>query len=287
MTESRRESPEAAEYCAREVRRLDHDRFLCALFAPADRRPALLALLAFNLEVARIRESVTEPLLGEVRLRWWHEAVDAAYDGAPPGHPVAGELAAAVRRFDLTRDHFDALLAARAFDLGDQAPADMAALVDYAAATSGRLTGLALEVVDARHEAAAEAGHHVGIAWALTGLVRAVPFHAAARRIYLPTDLTDRHGADLAGLLELRSSPGLRDTAAAIAATARDHLTAARSMARVVGRRALPALLPATLADGYLRRLARAGHDPFDASVQGAHPGRVWKLAVMRGLGRF
>ena len=60
------------------VRRHDRDRYQTALFAPADRREALFALYAFNYEIARVRESVTQPMLGQIRLQWWREVIDAA-----------------------------------------------------------------------------------------------------------------------------------------------------------------------------------------------------------------
>src|SRR5271156_3271915 len=73
------------------VRRHDRDRFQTALFAPAARREALFALYAFNYEIARVRESVREPMLGQIRLQWWREAIDAAYAGAASRrHEVAG-----------------------------------------------------------------------------------------------------------------------------------------------------------------------------------------------------
>src|SRR6476659_2869718 len=43
------------------VRRHDHDRFQTVLFAPAARREALFALYAFNYEIARVRDSVSQP----------------------------------------------------------------------------------------------------------------------------------------------------------------------------------------------------------------------------------
>src|SRR5579872_6213314 len=96
------------------VREHDRDRYQTALFAPADRRAALFALYAFNYEVARVRESVTQPMLGQIRLQWWREAVEAAFAGAPPRHhEVAGPLAAAIGEFGLTRRHFDRLIDAR------------------------------------------------------------------------------------------------------------------------------------------------------------------------------
>jgi len=69
------------DYCRDVVARFDHDRHLITLYAPQDKRGALCALYAFNYEISRIRESVSEPMLGEIRLQWWHEAIDDIYDG--------------------------------------------------------------------------------------------------------------------------------------------------------------------------------------------------------------
>ena len=66
------------------MRHHDRDRFQTALFAPAERREALFALYAFNYEIARVREAVREPMLGQIRLQWWREAIAAAYAGEPP-----------------------------------------------------------------------------------------------------------------------------------------------------------------------------------------------------------
>src|SRR3954470_4745305 len=74
------------------VRQHDPDRFLTALFAPSDKRDALLTLYAFNHELARAREAVSEPGLALIRLQWWREVVE----GALRRHPVATPLAAAI-----------------------------------------------------------------------------------------------------------------------------------------------------------------------------------------------
>ncbi len=88
-----------------------------------------------------------------------------------------------MRRHRLGRQPFERLLEAREFDLDDDAPADMVALLSYAEATSATLVGLSLEIFEARDEASRQAGHHVGLAWSLIGLLRAIPFLAAARRV--------------------------------------------------------------------------------------------------------
>src|SRR6266446_5867273 len=80
------------------VQRHDHDRFQTVLFAPAARREALFALYAFNYEIARVRESVSQPMLGQIRLEWWRENIAAAFKGSPVRHHVVVEpLTAAIR----------------------------------------------------------------------------------------------------------------------------------------------------------------------------------------------
>jgi len=273
--------------CAAELRRGDRDRFLTALFAPADRREALFALYAFNLELARVRDSVSQPMLGLIRLQWWRDGLDAIYRGAPPRHAVAAGLAEAVARHGLSRRHFDRLIDARETDLSESPPADLAALVDYAEGSSSGLVLLALEALGGGSAAAAEAGRRVGIAWALTGLLRAVPVHASARRLYLPQDLIGRMNLQPDALFALRPSAELAASVAEVARVARGHLTAGREAGRGLPRRLVPALLPATLAETYLARLERARFDVFDRRVQEAPPGRAWRLAARAWRGRF
>src|ERR1700726_3708861 len=91
--------------CAGLVRRHDRDRFQTALFAPAAAREALFALYAFNYEIARVRESVREAPLGQIRLQWWREAIDAAFsDRAQRRHDIVEAITAAIRERGLSRD---------------------------------------------------------------------------------------------------------------------------------------------------------------------------------------
>jgi phytoene synthase len=132
-----------------------------------------------------------------------------------------------------------------------------------------------------------EAGRHVAIAWALTGLIRAVPFHARQRRLYLPQELLSRHGVDERLVFELKTSPGLAEAAAEVAGLAAGHLAKARAGRHTVPAQARPALLPASLAGLYLRVLKRAGYDVFAPRVQLAHPLRPAVLAWRAMTGRY
>jgi phytoene synthase len=207
--------------CALEARRLDNDRFLCALAAPAGKREALFALLALDGELAGIRSRAKEPLLRRMRLAWWRETLESVVAGAPaPRHPVAEALAAAVRTHDLSGESIRGLLDAREDDLDDEPHPDPEAL---AAATGAPLARLMLEVLGFRDG----------------------PVVAAATGVATAHSLADQCRAG-------RAPPALAETAAS-------HLKEARRLLPRPPKAALPALLPAILIESRLRRPPWAG----------------------------
>jgi phytoene synthase len=285
MTDATVTAPEAdtERYCADQVRRFDHDRYLCALFVQAPARPAVMALYAFNVEIGRIRDQIREPMMGQIRLQWWREVIEHAPRGDLRKHPVAQALGAAIRAHALPGAPFEALLVARERDLESEAPGSLTALEAYAAATSSGLIGLVLRILEQGGDVAHEAARHVGIAWALIGLLRAVPYHVSRRQIFLPRDLTEAAGLDIEALVAGRAGEPLQAVARQIGAAARDHLRHARSLP--VPRAAVPALLPAVLADRYLGQLERRGFSLFDTALARPPGDRALRLlwAALRG----
>lgn len=273
--------------CGALVERHDRDRYLASLFAPEAEREQLFALYAFNHEVAKTAEVVSEPMLGQIRLQWWRESLEGIYSGSPRQHEVVLPLARGIEAKGLQRDLLEQMIDAREFDLEGAPPADLDALRVYAEGTSTALLRLALQVLEAEDAASREAAEHLGPAWAYLGLLRALPLHARQKRCYLPSDLCADAGVDLQEVFELRSSPALQRVTGVLLDAAEQYLKAARRRAREVPRRALPALLPARLCDLYLKRLRKAGGDPFAAAVQAPAPGRVWRLAWGNWRGRY
>jgi phytoene synthase len=270
------------------VRRHDRDRFQTVLFAPAACHEALFALYAFNYEIARVRESVSEPPLGRIRLEWWRESIGAAFEGgAVRHHPVVESLATTIRERRLTRGHFDRLIETRESDLDDEPWPSLAALEDYAEGASATLVYLALEILAANDPPSQEAGHHVGIAYALAGLLRAMPFRAHAGRPVVPTEIAGRDGIGQRDYRAARGSPGLREATAELVAAASRHLDRARALRRRLPRAALPALLPARIAQGWLERLKRAEYDVFDPALAALDPLQGWRLAMAALFNRF
>ncbi|HYM29844.1 MAG TPA: squalene/phytoene synthase family protein [Candidatus Cybelea sp.] len=274
-----------ADYCAALVRRFDADRWLALLFAPAESRPALHVLHAFNVEVARTREQVSQAMLGEIRLQWWRETLDGVFAGTPRPQPIATALAAVVSRFGLPRLPFDRLIDAHGHDLYETPPADFPAMETYGADTSGALAELSLAVLGALDHDSMQAARRVAVAWTMLGLARAVPSHAKQRRIHIPADLLAREKIDAEAIFAGGDRSALVRIVASISERANQLLSEARTFR--ADRAALPLLLPAAIGDLYVRRLARAGFDPYAAALDVAGPRKQMRLFGKALLGRF
>lgn len=178
--------------CGQIVRAHDPDRFLLSMFAPAAVRSDLWALFAFNHEIAKTREVVSDSTLGLIRLQWWRDAINGIYEGKILAHEVITPLAQAIERHDLPRDLFDTLLYAREFDLEDVLPGNIEGLINYADFTTTPLLKLAVRI--AGGDEAAEAVQPIAINYAVIGILRAIHFHGQGGRCYLPEDLMAQHG---------------------------------------------------------------------------------------------
>ena len=275
----------AVESCRRLARQHDFERYLATLFAPRRARPALWNLLAFNAEIARTREIVSEPAIGRIRLQWWREVLEAAAAGGPVRqHEVAAPLTEAVRAGALDPALLNDLIYGREHDLDDTPMADEAALLDYARNTGGVLAeAMALAASDGRtEEAARQAARALGTGWALAGLLRAAGFHASQGRQLLPQSALAAGGAGARDLPERRATPGVRAAAGTVAAMAREQLAGA-------GRTGGPAdrlLVLKPVAAAWLDRLERAGFDPFALPARLAPAQLLALMLAARWLGR-
>lgn len=149
-----------------QVRRVDPDRWLSSRFIgdPAARAD-VMALYAYDHELARAPKVASNALLGEIRLTWWREVLDEVFEGRPVRlHPTAQALAEVVRRHDLSRAPLETMIDARYREL-DASPMAENEILDWARDTGGLAAQLAAQVLDPKVDAKlALAG---GAAWAL------------------------------------------------------------------------------------------------------------------------
>jgi Squalene/phytoene synthase len=157
MTESYLAPADSQRYVLDTVRRADRDRFLGALFAPEPQRRDLLALLAFDHELARTRTVTREPLLARIRLQWWRDAVsEAAGQGKPRAQPIVESLSETVRRHHVPPEKLVALIDAREEEV--EGPLDVLR-------AGHALADLELAVLGVRDEPSRQAARAVSAAW--------------------------------------------------------------------------------------------------------------------------
>jgi 15-cis-phytoene synthase len=284
VTEPRRDAPGwTAAHCETLVREGDPDRYFATLFAPADRRPHLFALYAFALEVARIRDTVSEPMPGEIRLQWWRDALQGEARGDVRAHPVAAALETAIAANRLPRAALVALVDARTFDLYDDPMPTTADLEGYCGETASALMRLAgLVLAKGADPGGAAATGHAGLAYALAGLLRALPWHARRGQVYLPADLLGRWGVTRDDIVSGRGGPGLVGALGEVRALARRHLAAWQEAAPGLSPEVRLACLPAALVNETLKPMERSGYDPLRDAIElprWYHLWRYWRAA--------
>ena len=271
--------PDAPAYCADLVRNTDKDRFLASLFAPAERREALHALYAFDIEVARVRDLAREPMPGEIRLQWWSDVLSGTRAGEAAANPVAAELMATVARHKLPVESLLDLVEARRFDLYDDAMATMVELEAYAVKTSSSVFSLAMCILGDGQNLD-DIAKPAGIAFAIARLLSAFPQHSARRQLYVPADLMARHGAAVEDVFADKATPELYNAIAELREVAVTHQTAAGKLLSSAPPAVLPALLPLAVTRLQLDRMS-SGTDPF--APPGVPPWRrqwaIWRAA--------
>lgn len=147
------------------VRRVDPDRWLASRFiGDPEQRADVIAVYAYDHELARAPRVASNPLLGEIRLTWWREALDEIFEGRPVRrHPAAQALAAAVARRRLAREPLEAMIDARYRELDPQ-PLSVDEAVEWALDTAGRAAEAAAAVLGTPDAPVREAA----AAWALS-----------------------------------------------------------------------------------------------------------------------
>ena len=271
---------ERSDTVRRIARAGDPDRSLAALFAPRETRNNLFALYAFNVELARIAEQVSEPDLGAIRLLWWREALERSAKGWITGNPVADAFGALVRRRGLSASHVAALVDARNFDIAERIMLDWAALEAYLRDTAAGLFFLAAKIVGSQGKTLEPASQSAGLAYGLVGLMRALPIHTAQGRVYLPADALVRHGTSPEDILAGKTSEGLLRLLAELREKARKALDEAKAPIAELDASGRRVFLPLCLVDPYLAALEKSGRDPLREIADIKPLYRLWRMAT-------
>ena len=241
------------------LRETDRDRYLCLLLTPEHKRGHIAALYAFNSELAQIRDRITEPAAGEVRLAWWEDVIDGIFIDQTVDAPVAQGLARAIEAGDLPRHTLKAMLDARRFDLFDDPMPDLNSLEGYLGETSSALIQMSALVLAGDHGLeCAEISGLSGVALGLTGILRSLPMHRSRGQCYLPSDMLAKNDMTPAHFLAGRDGAGMELVLLQLCKHAEKRLNEARAEISRVPDEAMSAYLPVALVPGYLGKLMKA-----------------------------
>jgi phytoene synthase len=269
---------DAAAFCAEQVRSHDFVRYASTLLVKPERRRPLLALYAFNAEIARVREQVSQPLPGEVRLQWWTDMLAGAGHGGVEGNPVAAELLLAIQSFGLPVEQLSRLIEEHAFDLYNDPMPTMAALEGYINDTSSALYALGAGILTGhRSEAIDHLARHAGLAQGIARLVAALPLDASRRQLFVPLQLLERHGSGMEEVFAGKETPTLRAALDELIGEARAHAKTALTLLPSVPPDVRLVFLPLALVVRDLERMARADCDPFAPHVT-SHFCTLWTM---------
>lgn len=263
------------------------DRYLSALLSPRSVRQDLINLAAFAGEIARIPAFVSEPMMGEIRLQWWREALENADLRIRSGHPVADAVREIAGRWELPLGLLMGFIDAQTTKLHDEPITDDQALTAHLAKTEGALFELALRITGRRDEVAQAAALAAGQAYGLARLLVELPALWAQGKVLIPVTRLSAAGLTLAqvqaGLAPDRIAPVL----AGLAAEARRHLAEARRLSAGMSRAQRDALLPLAVVEPYLCAFERGRRDPLREPLDIAPLSRVWALWLSHLRGRF
>lgn len=266
------------------VRKHDRLRFTATLYAPEEKRPALLALYAFNVEIARIRDLVNEPMAGEMRLQWWRDALSSGDGETATGHLLADELRQVITRHNLPLTAFDNLLEARRIDLYSDPLPSRNDLEGYCGDTGGGLVQLSNLILDPQAAGTAgDAAGHAGCALAIAGILSLLPVNRLRGQYFLPDDILRSAGASAEDLRAAEPGAAASRVLAAMIALGRDHVFRFEELAGPLPSSLRPAFLPAATAHSWLNALERAGDKVFQRPVS-LSPLRQSAIALRRAM---
>ena len=275
----------SSAYCMDLVKRRDYEHYLTTLLLPDNIRQIGFALRALNVELASIRDNVSEAATGKMRAQFWKDAITGIYEQKTkdrnhskiPDHPVVLELHKSLLKHpNMSYELLNRLLSSREVFLSDhkQPFQTMEDVETYSNASFSTINNILLECLshlDSSDEINGHARHcasQLGKAEGIVTVLRAMPFNASHRRVYLPTSQLVAHKISLESIIRGKDSDELRHVIETIAAVAEDHLQNCRFRKKYLSRDEKLLMLPAVAIDGYLSKLHQARCNVFDSKLQ-------------------
>ncbi|KAK1970144.1 squalene/phytoene synthase [Colletotrichum sublineola] len=247
----------ARKYCQTQLQHSDYDAHLISRLVPARTADAYLALRNLNLELVRLPEQVSNPVIGQMRMQFWRDSIDKTFAGNPPAEPICVLLHQALQDLRARSTTSTAssikfwvqrLIKTREKHMDNRPYASLAALEEYAENTYSTLMYATLAAMPLRSMHVDHLASHIGKACGIVAVLRGIPVLAAPQQqpakshagpgggrqdpaLLLPLDIMAE--ASLREEDVFRYGPraeGFQDAVFKVATRANDHLITAREM---------------------------------------------------------
>ncbi|KAI0481376.1 squalene/phytoene synthase [Xylariaceae sp. FL0804] len=250
------EVDKARQYCVAQLRQSDYDSYLIRNFIPKSRQDAYDAFRAFNLELVRLPELVSNPTIGQMRMQFWRDAVNNTFAGRPPKEPIMILLHDVLSRLESSPDSSPSsirfwlhrLINTREKYMDNRPFTDLAALEEYAENTYSTLMYSLLASLPMRSMHMDHLASHIGKARGIAAVLRGIPILAASSPpvkspggadvgasrnpvLLLPLDSMAAAGVKEEDVYRYGpEAHGFKDAVFHVATRANDHLITAREM---------------------------------------------------------
>ncbi len=279
------------------VTRKSRSNFYYAFLAlPRARREALYAVYAFCRTVDDIADLGSDAAAQRDGLAAWRRDIARCYeDGAVPEHPIARQLAAAVRRFTLPRAALEAIVEGCEMDLQRSTYETFDELLPYCYRVASAVGLCCIEIFGYTDPRARDYAVSLGTALQLTNIIRDVGADARTGRIYVPQHDLRSFGVKPDDLRAGRWSDAFVRLMAFQAARAREHYARAWAAFPVADARSLvPAEIMGRIYFALLQEIEARRFRVFDERVtlsarrKAAIAFRCWMNGVLgvRAAGR-
>ncbi|KEG20037.1 phytoene/squalene synthase family protein [Bartonella bacilliformis] len=267
-------------HCLNVLRATDRDRYISVLFAPKRKRRALAALYAFNAEIARIRESVSDPLIGEMRLRWWYDSIANSTVPNDENNPILSDLLETIILFNLPKEAFLQYCDARIFDLYNNSITSIHDLESYCHKTASKILQLSCQILD--FDSAknfTDACEHGGVSQALSGILRLLSLMQSRYQCYFPSDMLRALGINREELESNRINDKQKcQMIEAMVALSRDHYLKFYEYSIILPETLKPAFLPLAIIPLSLQTASKLGAEVFQNGINFSLLYRYWLI---------
>lgn len=252
---------------------------------PEERRNAMFAIYAFCRDVDDIADEPAPPGTKPRELDLWRTEIEAIYAGAIPAKPLARALIPPIKRFDLLKQDFLAVIDGMAMDAERDIRAPSLAELDlYCARVASAVGRLSVRIFGTWQSPADDVADHLGRALQLTNILRDVDEDGERGRLYLPRETLLKHGIESDDPAIVLAQPALDAVCREVAALARQHYRDAELAMAECKRAAMrPAMMMGGVYRALLDRLERRGWQAPRPEVKVPKLLKLW-IALRRGF---